>query len=156
MRSCKRLVAMAAKRKRSTGSGAGAFSTLANEGKKMHRPCVVSEITAATAVSGVLLAAGLLASSQQQKEEVKKESDNSTLLRRTVPLLDLQHLRRSTTPTPWPLYIGNSQTTVSSCDFFLLPKQSQLARSRTVRHMQDTSTKRSLRSKYDVQWRRPL
>ena len=49
-------------------------------------------------------------------------------------------------------------TTTTKCDggFFLMPKRSRLARSRTVQHMHDTSTKRNLRSRYDVQWRRPL
>ena len=49
-------------------------------------------------------------------------------------------------------------TTTTKCDggFFLIPKRSRLARSRTVQHMHDTSTKRNLRSRYDVQWRRPL
>ena len=41
------------------------------------------------------------------------------------------------------------------CDF-RIPRVSRLARSRTIRRMEDTSTKETLRSKYDVQWKNPL
>ena len=47
---------------------------------------------------------------------------------------------------------------VTSCEFFYRgrPRVSRLARSKTIRQMKDTSTKETLRSKYDVQRKTPL
>jgi hypothetical protein len=44
---------------------------------------------------------------------------------------------------------------VTNCEF-LKPQFPKLARSRTIRTMEDTSTKATLKSKYDVKWGSPL
>ena len=47
---------------------------------------------------------------------------------------------------------------VASCEFFLrdVPRKSRVARSKTIRRMKDTSTKETLRAKYNVRWKKPL
>ena len=55
-------------------------------------------------------------------------------------------------PIELPALLTANQTL---CDF-RLPRISKLARSRTIRRMEDTSTKETLRSRYDVQWKNPL
>jgi len=44
----------------------------------------------------------------------------------------------------------------TSCEFIQGPSLSRLARSRTIRRIQDSSTKSTLKSRYDVQWKTPI
>jgi serine/threonine protein kinase len=91
-------------------------------------------------VAGAAISAALLAEYQRRVTKVEEEvvDGDERPTRNTV--------RLSSFLTP----------NLASCDFLHGPRMSRLARSSTIRRMQDTSTQATLRSKYDVQWNAPL
>ena len=58
-------------------------------------------------------------------------------------------------PLTTPSLFSFHHSSVTNCEF-MKPQLPRLARSRTLRHMEDTSTKATLKSKYDVKWGSPL
>ncbi len=97
------------------------------------------------AAAGVLLTTGIVAFNDRLPDEPFEETSASEHLSTS----HTASLERLIQPFLYPF-----RTTY--CDFLRGPNFSRLARSRTIRRMEKTSTKATLRSKYMVQWKNPL
>ena len=91
----------------------------------------IGVVAAGTAAATVLAAMG--------KADDQETTDGSSMASMQLPI-------------NFPALFTANQTL---CEF-RLPQVARLARSRTIRRMEDTSTKDTLRSRYDVEWKNPL
>lgn len=97
------------------------------------------------AAAGALLTTGII----MYPERGQDEKINEKTIQNRLSISQATALDGIIQPIFIPLH-------TTSCDFLRGPNFSRLARSRTIRRMEKTSTKATLRSRYKVQWKNPL
>ena len=103
-------------------------------------------LAAALAASGVLATRSCLDSiNHTNTTEEEREDSSHNLVRRKYFALDNLHHHP---------FVFSVNTT--ACEFIRGPTFSRLARTRTIRRIEDSSAKSTLKSRYDVQWRTPI
>jgi serine/threonine protein kinase len=111
--------------------------------RKLALTAARRKVFSSRVMAGAALSVALLAEYGRRvsgvEEEIVQDGDGEAL-----------NKVRFTSPSFW------ISPNLTSCDFMHRPRMSRLTRSRTIRRIQETSAKESVRSMYDVQWKNPL